>query len=103
MFILTRSILQPAITPEQIVELVSGLYSEKGDPTTPEGQSRYMKDRFPYYDLKAQQWMAIIREVFQKQGKYGGAELYKFVRLCFEEECREMHYTGLQMLEKRIS
>jgi len=53
--------------------------------------------------LKAQQWMAIIREVFQKQGKYGGAELYKFVRLCFEEECREMHYTGLQMLEKRIS
>ncbi len=103
MFILTQAILQPTITPTQYVELVSGLYSEKGDPTTADGQSRYMKDRFPYYGLKAQQWMAIIREVFQKQGKCDGAKLYMFVRLCFEEECREMHYTGLQMLEKRIS
>lgn len=61
-----------------------------------------MKDLFPYYGLKAPQWVAILKEVFKEHGLYEGPELNAFVRLCFEEEYREMHYTGLQMLEKKI-
>ncbi len=99
---MTKSIHQSSITPKRYVELVAGLYSEKGDPLTAEGQARYMKDRFPYYGLKAPQWMAIIKDVFKEHGLYEGDQLLEFVGLCFEEECREMHYTGLQMLEKKI-
>ena len=99
---MAKSIHQPSKSPKRYVELVTRLYSSKGDPLTAEGQARYMKDRFPYYGLKAPQWMAIIKDVFKEQGLYQGDQLKSFVRLCFEEECREMHYTGLQMLEKRI-
>jgi len=99
---MTKSINHPLISPAQYVELVSGLYAKKGDSTTADGQSRYMKNRFPFYGLKAPQWMSSIKEVFKEHGLYEGEQLYIFVRLCFEEEYREMHYTGLQMLEKKI-
>ena len=97
-----KSTKKQSISPARYVELVVELYSEKGDPLTAEGQSRYMRDRFPFYGLKAPEWMAIIKDVFKVHGLYEGDELHQFVRLCFEEECREMHYTGLQMLEKKI-
>jgi len=97
-----RELLIVGISPANYVELITQLYSERGDPLTAEGQARYMKGRFLFYGLKAPQWMAIIKEVFKEHGLYEGDQLRSFVRLCFEEECREMHYTGLQMLEKKI-
>ena len=97
-----RSRPQPNITPDKYVDLIAGIYSEKGDPETAEGQSRYMKERFPYYGLKAPQWVAILKDVFKENGIYEGDDLLTFVRLCGEEEYREMHYCGLQMLEKRV-
>jgi 3-methyladenine DNA glycosylase AlkD len=99
---MARVINQPSISPAQYVEMVSKLYSEKGDLNTAEAQARYMKERFPYHGLKAPQWMTIIKEVFKEHRLFEDDQLYMFVRLCFEEDYREMQYTGLQMLEKGI-
>ena len=90
------------IKPERYVELIGDRYKADGDPVRAEDQMRYMRDKFPYYGLKAPEWVAILRELFAEHGMYLGDELTAFVRLCMEEEYREMHYAGLQMLEKRV-
>ena len=63
---------------------------------------RYLRNKFAFYGLKAPEWVAILRTEFRHKGKFQGALLFEFVRLCFEDEYREIHYCGLQMLEKQI-
>ena len=63
---------------------------------------RYMRNKFEFYGIKAPEWVAILRQIFAQRGMFSGESLYAFVRLCFEDEYRETHYCGLQMLEKRI-
>ena len=84
------------------VELIASTFQEAGDPIRAEGQMRYMRDKFPYFGLKAPEWVAILKDIFARHGLYEGEELKAFVRACFEQEYREMHYAGLQMLEKRM-
>lgn len=90
------------LDPEKYVQLIAETYLELGDPLTAEGQMKYLKDRFPYYGLKAPQWTSVLRDIFKEHGLFDGDNLRVFVSLCFEQEYREMHYTGLQMLEKKI-
>lgn len=90
------------ISPSRYVEIVRSQYEKQGDPDTAIQQSRYMKGLFPFYGLKAPAWTAILKDIFREQGVFEGELLFDFVRLCFDEECREMHYCGLQMLEKRV-
>ena len=89
-------------SPADLVQLITRTYAKAGDPDTAEQQSKYMRGKFVYYGLKAPTWVAILKEIFKEHGLFDGEELLTFVRLCNDEECREMHYTGLQMLEKRI-
>ena len=63
---------------------------------------RYLRNKFAFYGLQAPEWVAILKREFKQNGKYQGAMLHDFVRLCFEDDYREIHYTGLQMLEKQI-
>jgi 3-methyladenine DNA glycosylase AlkD len=97
-----KQITQPGLSPEQYVGLISKSYSEVGNPERAEQQSAYLRNLFPYYGLKAPEWLAILKEIFNQHGLYDGDLLLDFVRRCQEEECREMHYAGLQMLEKKI-
>jgi 3-methyladenine DNA glycosylase AlkD len=93
----------PTLAPPEYLSMVMGLYREAGDPKTAEGQMAYMRHKFAYFGLKAPQWVPIARELMQNQGAYPGEDLKTFVRMCFDEEYREIHYFGLQMLEKRIN
>lgn len=90
------------LTVNAYVELVKEIYSASGDPVRAEGQMKYMRNKFEFYGLKAAEWVAILRRVFKQYGVFEGEKLYDFVRRCFEDECREIHYCGLQMLEKQI-
>ncbi len=90
------------ISPFSYVDIVKSQYEKQGDPDTAIQQSKYMKGLFPFYGLKAPAWTAILKDIFRKHGIFEGELLFDFVRLCFDEECREMHYTGLQMLEKKV-
>jgi 3-methyladenine DNA glycosylase AlkD len=92
----------PSISPAQYVARIDRVYADKADPATAEGQMRYMRNRYAYHGLKAPQWVALLKEMFAQYGLYDGQELRAFVRQCFESEYREIHYAGLQMLEKRI-
>ena len=90
------------ITPAQYVNRIGSIYLEQGDPERAEGQMQYMRNQFGYYGLKAAEWVDILKTTFRNEGVYDPPELYKFVRLCYTQDYREMHYTGLQMLEKQL-
>lgn len=93
----------PTLAPPEYLTIVKDKYREAGDPVTAEGQMAYMRHKFAYFGLKAPQWVPIARELMERQGAYPDDDLKDFIRLCFEEEYREIHYFGLQMLEKRIT
>jgi len=94
--------LMVELTPDKYVDLIKKRYAAAGNQETAIQQAKYMKDHYPFYGLKAPAWTSILKEVFKEHGLFEGELLFDFVRLCFDEECREMHYTGLQMLEKRV-
>ena len=52
--------------------------------------------------MKAPIWLGVAKELFKTEGIFTGEELKRFVRLCFEDDHRECHYLGLQMVEKTI-
>jgi len=92
----------PSITPAEYIEIISKRFAREGDPVRAEGQMRYMRNLHPYYGLKAPEWVGILREIYSEKGFFTSDELFDFVRQCYEEEYRELHYAGLQMLERQI-
>lgn len=93
---------EPAISVREYLDGIREIYAREGDPLRAEGQMKYMRNKFAYYGLKAPEWVDILRGVFREWGLYSGAQLQTFVRMCYEEEYRELHYAGLQMMEKVI-
>ena len=59
-----------------------------------------MRDQFEYYGLKAPMWIPFSNQLMKEEGIFYDKKLKTFVRLCFEEEHREVHYAALQMVEK---
>ena len=98
----TRKKDAPKLKPHEYAALIRQRFSEAGDPEVAAGQMQYMRNLFPYYGLKAPQWVAILKEIFAEHGLYDGAQLKDFARRCFDEEYHEMFYAGLQMVEKQI-
>ncbi|MBK8491937.1 MAG: DNA alkylation repair protein [Saprospirales bacterium] len=87
---------------EKYLETVKALFAEKGDPEIAPMQMKYMRNQFAYYGLKAPVWQALTKEIVQEMGIPAGKELIDLVRLCLEEEYRELHYFALELVQKRI-
>ena len=87
---------------EAYISHIKQVFQEKGNPITAQGQMKYMRHKFEYYGLKAADWVGLLKDIFKEKGIYEGEELKSFVRLCMEDEYREINYAGLQMLEKRM-
>ena len=81
---------------------VKVLFEEKGDPNIAPMQMKYMRNQFAYYGLKAPVWQALTKEIVVEMGIPTGQELKKLVRLCLDEEYRELHYFALELVQKRI-
>ena len=75
---------------------------EQGNPETAQGQIAYMKHQFDYFGLKAPVWLGISKHFFNENGVFQGENLKEFVRMCFDEPQREMHYIGLEMAQKAL-
>lgn len=75
---------------------------EQGNPETAQGQIAYMKHQFDYFGLKAPVWLGISKHFFNENGVFQGENLKEFVRMCFDEPQREMHYIGLEMAQKAM-
>ena len=92
----------PRLTPEQYIALLEETFLEAGDPLRAEKQRAYTKHHFAYYGLIAPKWVAILKDIFASHGMFTGKALEQFVKGCFEKEYREMHFAGLQMMEKML-
>jgi len=90
------------ITPQEYFNLIKAFLEEEGNPEYAEKQMKYMRYHFEYYGLKAGQWSNFSKEIFKKQGIYKEEDLKEFVRLCMEDDHREFHYIGIQMMEKSL-
>jgi len=93
---------RPEISPEQYLELVTKRFVEEGDPIRAEQQSAYMKHKFAYCGLGAPQWMALAKTFFAEFGMYTGKDLEKFVKLCFDQEYREIQYVSIEMMQRML-
>ena len=89
------------MTPDIYLLHIKSIFQENGNPVTAQGQMKYMRHQFEYYGLKAAVWVGFLKDIFKEHGIYTGKELKTFVRLCLDDEYREMNYAGLQMLENR--
>lgn len=89
------------MTPKQYHQALHGHYLFVGIPEVAEGQAAYMRHQFDFYGMKMPVWTAIIRDFTREKGypAYSG-DLEKTVRLAFACPYREMHYSGLNLIEK---
>ncbi|MEK7253861.1 MAG: DNA alkylation repair protein [Bacteroidota bacterium] len=81
---------------------VKSIFETNGDPDRAQGQMRYMRHKFEYYGLKAIEWMALSKQIFQEKGIPQGEDLKTLARLCFEDDHREIHYFALEMVQKVV-
>lgn len=88
------------LTPTQYLQKVITFFQKNGNPEIAEGQMNYMRNQFEFYGVKAPLWVKFSREIFKAEGVLHGEELKSFVRMCMDEEHRELHYFGIQMVEK---
>jgi 3-methyladenine DNA glycosylase AlkD len=93
----------PALSPEDYLQLLVDTFTEAGDPARAEQQRAYMRHQFEFCGLGAPQWLALSKDLFASYGLYSGKTLERFVRLCFEQEYREVHYAGLEMMQRMLS
>lgn len=90
-------------SPEDYYTLVKTTFRAQGDPAIAEGQMAYMRHQFDYFGLKMPVWTALTKTIVQEHGMpQTEAELKALVRLCFEDEHREMHYFALETVQKSL-
>ncbi len=90
------------IHPEEYLEIISASFEENGNAEKAEWQRKYLRFKFDFYGLNAPEWVGLSKIIFKQHGLYSDEQLKEFVRLCFSESYRELHYVGLQMIEKNL-
>ncbi|MFN0173444.1 MAG: DNA alkylation repair protein [Saprospiraceae bacterium] len=88
------------LTPANYYTLVRETFRTHGNPDTAQGQMAYMRNQFEFFGLKMPQWMALTKAIQAQNGIPEGEDLKNLVRLCFKDDHREMHYFGLETLQK---
>lgn len=86
--------------PQTYLDHVKSIFQQHGDPERALGQMRYMRHQFEFYGLKANEWMELSRQIFAEKGIPEGEDFKRLVRLCFEDEHREINYFALELVQK---
>lgn len=90
------------IDPTAYCQLVRERFRANGNPEIAQGQMAYMRHQFEYFGLKMPAWTALTKVIHAENGIPQGEGLRALVRLCFQDEHREMHYFGLETLQKSL-
>lgn len=90
------------LSPSDYCALVRETFRSHGNPEIAQGQMAYMRHQFEYFGLKMPAWTSLTRLIHAENGIPEKEDLKKLIRLCFQDEHREMHYFALQMLEKSL-
>jgi 3-methyladenine DNA glycosylase AlkD len=87
-------------TPSVYLEKIARVLEAHADPERAANQERYMKYNFKYFGMGNPKWRALAKKWFRENGVYYGDELKELVRLAYQWDQREMHYTAVEMTEK---
>ena len=90
------------LSPLAYYSQVRELFRTHGSPIVAQGQMQYMRHQFEFFGLKMPQWKAPTKTMHREQGLPKDDDLKQLVRLCFQDDHREMHYFALETLEKSI-
>lgn len=90
------------LSPEAYLTAARALFREAGKPDVAQGQMAYMRNQFEFFGLKMPAWKALTKSFLQENGLPEGENLKNLVRLCFEDEHRELHYFAITCVEKSI-
>ena len=88
------------LNPQEYLQHVKSSFQAAGDPERARGQMAYMRNQFEYYGLKAPEWVALSKRIFAEKGIPEGKALKTLVRLCMDDEYREVNYFALEMVQK---
>ena len=87
---------------ENYLQEIRCVLRDNGNPEYAQKQINYMKNHFDFYGLNAPLWLRLSKDFFEKNGVFDGEDLKTFVRLCFDEPQRELHYIAIEMLQKQL-
>ncbi len=90
------------LEPLEYVAQIRTIFRDTGTPERAEKSQSYMKQHFGFYGLTAPVWMALSYDFFAKKGVPIEENMWEVVRICFAEECREMHYFALEIVQNEI-
>ena len=88
--------------PADYYQLVRDTFRSQGNPEIAQGQMAYMRHQFEFFGLKMPAWTSLAKVIHAEKGIPEGDDLKELVRRCFEDEHREMHYFGLETLQKAL-
>ncbi|MBL7781616.1 MAG: DNA alkylation repair protein [Saprospiraceae bacterium] len=88
--------------PLQYYQTVCNTFRAKGNPDYAQQQIRYMRHQFEFFGLPMPQWMPLTRELHAAHGIPENDDLKALVRLCFEDDHRELHYFALETVQKTL-
>lgn len=92
------TILSP---PDYIAQLHDALL-RAGEPEIAPQMAAYMKDKFAFYGLKKPARQAVTTAFVQQWGWPTPEQLAPVMRLIWEQEYRELHYFGLELLVRHL-
>jgi len=90
------------LSPSDYYTLVRETFRTHGNPVIAQGQMAYMRNQFEFFGLKMPAWTSLAKVIHAENGIPEGENLKQLIRLCFEDEHREMHYFGLETLQKTL-
>lgn len=73
---------------------------QHADPKLAAGQKAYMRDQFPFIGIKTPDRRQLTKQLFAELGLPEGDDLLAVLRLCANDEYRELNYFGLDLAEK---
>lgn len=88
------------MAPGEYLQYVKSTFQAAGGPERAQGQMAYMRNQFEFYGLKSPEWTALSRQIFADKGIPQGEELKALLRLCMEDEYREINYFSVEMAQK---
>ena len=68
------------LSPAEYYQKVVTLFQQKGDPDRAQGQMWYMRHQFEFFGLKAPEWLALGKIIFDEYGIPEGAALLETAR-----------------------
>jgi 3-methyladenine DNA glycosylase AlkD len=87
---------------EDYLATIRRVLNDNGNPEYAQKQMNYLKNHFDFYGLNAPKWLGLSKDFFAEFGVFDGEDLKTFVRLCFDEPQRELHYIAIEMTQKQL-